>query len=142
MQHSSRRVMVFGSAKAGKSTLINRMTKRKVRLFQRAAPNLSTVEWLYAPSSSMKPIKFIMWDFNQVTILYCSSMFLIIWYLGCHLCHSSLFLLKASALLSCIQFGRWWKGSPRAGPYAKKYPSELSVIRIISWPYNWMFIQL
>jgi len=61
--------MVFGHAKTGKSTLINRMMKRKVRASQRTTPNLSKIEWVYAPSSSIKPVKFVIWDFNQVSLV-------------------------------------------------------------------------
>jgi len=62
-------MMIFGHAKTGKSTLINRMVKRKVKASQRAALSHSKFEWAYAPSGSIKPIKFIIWDFNQVLLV-------------------------------------------------------------------------
>jgi len=62
-------MMVFGNAKTGKSTLINRMVKRKVKASQRTAPSYSKFEWAYTPSASIKPIKFIIWDFNQVPLV-------------------------------------------------------------------------
>ena len=57
--------MVFGSAKTGKSTLINRIAKHKQTI---PATHLK-VEWIFAPSSSDEAIKFTIWDFNQVMII-------------------------------------------------------------------------
>ncbi|XP_065896958.1 leucine-rich repeat serine/threonine-protein kinase 1-like isoform X2 [Dysidea avara] len=64
IKHHCLRVMVFGSAKTGKSTLINRIAKHKQTI---PATHLK-VEWIFAPSSSDEAIKFTIWDFNQDVI--------------------------------------------------------------------------
>jgi len=61
--------MVFGRAKTGKSTLINRIVKRKQTISQTLLPTHLKIEWIYAPSSSDEVVNFAIWDFNQVVII-------------------------------------------------------------------------
>lgn len=60
--------MVFGDSKTGKTTLIERLLKRKLKVSRRSQHShhgISIKHWLYAPTSCDNAVKFMIWDFNN-----------------------------------------------------------------------------
>ena len=58
--------MVFGDHKTGKSTLIERLKKRKPKVVrpssQHRRQGIHIRQWSYSPSSSHKTVKFKIWE--------------------------------------------------------------------------------
>ena len=57
--------MVFGDNKTGKSTLIERLKKRRPRVVRPSKHNHQLIlikHWSYAPSSSDATVKFKIWE--------------------------------------------------------------------------------
>ena len=78
VKHRCLRVMVFGHAKTGKSTLVSRLTSKRVQTTQWISVTthsqaLNIVKWVYAPYSASEHIRFIMWDFDNQVKLFAVS---------------------------------------------------------------------
>ena len=73
VKHQSLRLMVFGDSKTGKTTLIERLKRRRHRAGRQPLlkhHGIIIKQWPYAPSSSDNTVKFTVWEFdNQVNCL-------------------------------------------------------------------------
>ena len=73
VKHPSLRLMVFGDGKTGKTTLIERLKRRRHKAGRPSLlkhNGISVKQWSYSPSSSHGTVKFTFWEFdNQVKYL-------------------------------------------------------------------------
>ena len=66
VKHQPLRLMVFGDAKTGKTTLIERLKRRRPKVGRLSPQNyhgISIKQWSFAPSSSDKTVNFRIWEF-------------------------------------------------------------------------------
>jgi len=67
--------MVFGDVKTGKTTLIERLKRKRLRVGKIPPQNngISIKQWIYPPSSSDNAVKFMIWEFDNQVKLFKSS---------------------------------------------------------------------